>query len=115
MSSKRRKPLEPAAPLPPNVQKQDYVDDDGIPKRVILPLGETDPSMGIPVSLDLSSLYSHMPETFQRELYEALHAQGLVEAADYFKPGAAERFKAAMLSVIRHDFLSVQAIAIQEL
>lgn len=94
---------------------KDYTDALGIPRRVLVPDAETDLQTGIPVSLDLSPLYAHMPESFQRDFYEALHAQGLIEAKDYFVPGAAEKFRAAMLSVIRHDFLSAQSIANQEL
>jgi hypothetical protein len=95
--------------------RKDFTDTDGVPRRVLLPHGETDTSMGIPVSLDLSEVYGHMPDDFQTRLYTALHAQGLVEAGDYLKAGADQRFKAAMLSVIRNDFLSVQTIAKQEL
>lgn len=95
--------------------KVDTTDPLGIPQRVLIPQGETDTSIGIPVSLDLSTLYPHMPDEFLKRLYEALHAQGLVEPADYFKAGADQRFKAAMLSVIRKDFLDCQTIAKQEL
>lgn len=100
----------PATPL----RRQDFTDREGVPHRVLLPEGDTDISAGIPVSLDLSPLYGHMPASFQAELYQALHAQGLVEPEDYHKPGADQRFKAAMLSVIRHDFLSVQQLIQQE-
>lgn len=113
--SKRKFQPPAEATLPPTVEKRDYVDERGIHQRVIVPNGETDLKTGIPVSLDVSSLYGHMPDTWQRDFYEALHAQGLVEPGDFFKPGAADRFKAAMLSVIRHDFLSVQALANEEL
>lgn len=92
-----------------------YTDPLGIPKRVFIPEGETDLSTGIPASLDLSTLYEAMPTDFLRRLYEALHAQGLVEASDYFKPDASQRFKAAMLTVIRHDFLAAQTVAKDEL
>lgn len=98
-----------------NPIRKDYTDPAGIPSRVLVPEGETDLSTGIPVSLDLSPLYPHMPPEWLRALYEALHAQGLVEAPDFFKPGADQRAKAALLSVIRSDFLNMQAIAKQEL
>lgn len=99
---------------PPEFVKKDFTDSEGIPQRVLVPPDETDLQTGIPVSLNLSALYGHMPAEFQRELYQSLHAQGLVEAADYFKPGASDRFRAAMLTVIRHDFLSVQTLAMEE-
>lgn len=108
------KPVSTGISMPPVVRKE-YIDDAGVNRVVLLPKGETDVKAGIPVTLDLSPLYGHMPDKFQRELYAALHAQGLVEAADYFKTGAAERFRAAMLSVIKHDFPSVQSLAKEEL
>lgn len=92
-----------------------FVDDRGVATRVIVPEGETDLSIGIPVSLDISELYSHMPRDFMVEFTAALHAQGLVKAADYFAVGASDRYKAALLMVIRSDFLSCQALAKQEL
>lgn len=97
------------------VERRSFNDDRGIPRVVLIPVGETDNQAGIPISLDLDRLYGHMPVEFQRSLYEALHAQGLVEPADFLKPGAGERFRAAMLSIIKHDFLSVQALAKEEL
>lgn len=59
----------------------------------------------------LASLYEHMPPGFLERLTQALHARGLVEPGDYFKAGASERFRSAVLSVIRHDFSSAQALA----
>lgn len=113
MNSKRKTKPEAEANLP--IVRQTYTDLSGISRVVLLPQGDQDVAAGIPVSLDLSSLFGHMPDLFQRELYAALHAQGLVDAADYFKKGAAERFRAAMFTVIKHDFLNCQAIAKEEL
>lgn len=95
--------------------KTTYHDELDIPRVVMLPPGETDPTMGIPSSLDLTPLYGHLPADFQRRLYTALHARGLVEPADYVKPGAADRFRSAMLSAIKHDFTSVLQLAHEEL
>jgi hypothetical protein len=92
-----------------------YTDREGIPRVSLVPPGETRGERGIPVSLDLSPIYGHMGAEFQQRLYEALHAQGLVKPADYFLPDASQRFKAAMLTVIRHDFSNAQALAQQEL
>jgi len=92
-----------------------YTGHDNIPRVVLVPESETDVSTGIPVSLDLSALYGHMGAEFQSRLYIALHARGLVKPIDYFKPGAADNFRAALLSVIRADFLSAQTLAKQEL
>src|SRR5690348_9261519 len=85
-------------------ERKTYEDGLGISRVVLIPPGEKDMKTGIPVSLDLTPLYGHMPADFQREFYAALHAQGLVEAADYFKPGAAERYRRALFTVIKHDF-----------
>jgi hypothetical protein len=109
-----RRPNKRILPAPEIVEKS-FVDPAGIPRVTLLPKGANDPAMGIPVSLDLASLFGHMPDAFQAELTIALHAQGLVKAADYFVPGASDRFRAAMLSVIKHDFLNVQALAKQEI
>ena len=93
------------------IVEKSFVDSAGIPRVALLPKSETDPSMGIPVSLDISPLYSHMPPEWLRDFTVALHAQGLIKPADFFQPGAADRYKAALLAVIRHDFLSIQALA----
>lgn len=97
-----------------NIEK-DYTDAAGVPTRVLVPEGATDLSAGIPVSLDISGLYAHMPEDFVVQFTKALHAQGLVKPADYFVPGASDRYRAALLMVIRSDFLNIQALAKQEL
>ena len=95
--------------------KTTYTDEHNIPRVVMLPKGETDPTLGIPASLDLTPLYGHLSQEFQARLYQALHARGLVEPADYLRPGAADAFRSAMLSAIKHDFTSVRALAQEEL
>lgn len=105
MTSKRNK----------NIVEKHYVDASGIPNHVLVPEDATDLSAGIPVSLDISGLYSHMPDEFIVEFTKALHEVGLVKPADYFTAGASDRYKQALLMVIRHDFLSLQTIAKQEL
>ena len=98
----------------PEIKRQSIKDNAGIPRVVFIPEGE-DPRMGIPASLDLTELFGHMPKKFQQALYEALHAQGLIEPADYFKRDSADRYARALRSVLKHDFLSVQAIAQKEM
>lgn len=105
MTSKRSK----------NIVEKHYVDASGITSRVLVPEDATDLSAGIPISLDISGLYSHMPQEFVAELTNALHEMGLVRASDYFLPGASDKYKQALLMVIRSDFLSLQSIAKQEL
>lgn len=104
---------KPRSKSPP-VEKS-YVDASGIPTHVLVPEGETNLEAGIPVSLDISQLYEHMPHDFMVSFTTALHAHGLVKPQDYFVAGASDRYKAAFLDVIRHDFLSIQALAKQEL
>lgn len=113
--AKSKKKNRPEIPARPPFVEAEFIPPSGIPQTVIVPPGEPDLSTGIPVSLDVSPLYEHMPEAFQRELVKALRAQGLVKAADYFQPDAGIRFRAAMLSVIRHDFLNVQTLAKEEM
>jgi hypothetical protein len=113
--TQKRKTKRNGADHSPTFSKQAFTNDLGIPQVVLVPPGETDLTTGIPVSLDLTPLYGGLSEDFQQRLYKALHARGLVEPVDYFKSGAAERFRAAMLSAIKQDFYSVQALAKQEL
>lgn len=99
----------------PPYEKVNFNDDSGVPRVVLIPKGETDYKAGIPVSLDLTPLFGHMPPSFLKAFYKALHDQGLIEPADFFKSGAAERYRRALFTVIKHDFLSVQALANKEL
>jgi len=99
----------------PTFTKTTYNDEHNIPRVVMLPRGETDPTLGIPASLDLTPLYGHLSAEFQARLYAGLHARGLVEPKDYLKSGAAEAFRAAMLSAIKHDFTSVLSLVQEEL
>lgn len=109
MTEKPKKPTK--APF----ERKTYTDDTDIPRVVLVPAHETDLKKGIPLSLDLTELFGHMPQEFQRAFYKALHAQGLVEPKDYFQRDAAERYRRALISVIKHDFLSIQALANEEL
>lgn len=95
--------------------ERDFVDSRGVQQRVLVPEGSTNLAAGIPVSLDISELFNHMPDEFVVSFTAALHEQGLVKPADYFQPGASDRYRAALLMVIRHDFLSIQALAQKEL
>lgn len=107
MSSKKRSGNPPV--------EKNYVDASGVPSVVLVPEGSSDLSAGIPVSLDISKLYAHMPHEFVVEFTAALHEQGLVKPSDYFQPGASDHYKRALLMVIRHDFLNIQTLAKQEL
>lgn len=98
-----------------DVVKKKYVDNTGVPRVVLLPDGDDDYQAGIPVSLDLTPLFGHMPPSFLKAFYKALHDQGLIEPADFFKSGAAERYRRALFTVIKYDFLNVQTLANKEL
>lgn len=99
----------------PPYERVNFDDDSGIPRVVLIPQGEPDKKTGIPLSLDLTPLFGHMPLDFQRAFYKALHEQGLIEPLDFFKPGAADRYQRALRNVIKHDFLSIQILAKQEI
>jgi len=94
------------------VTRIDYRDNDGIMRRVLVPTsGEAEPSEGVPVSLPVDYLYEHMPIEFRQRLMEALYTNGFIEPDDYLKAGAAERIRAAWLSVIKRDVLDIQQYA----
>lgn len=97
-----------------NVRRADYIDKDGIKRRVLIPEGIADYSEGIPVSLSVDQLYAHCSIDFRRTLIEELWARGLVEPADYLKAGAAELITAALRSVVKHDTLDILALAKEE-
>jgi hypothetical protein len=113
MTDKQKSKQGARSPTP--YERKSYQDDSGATRVVLIPEGETDLKLGIPLSFDLSPLFGHMPKAFQQELYNALHAQGLVEPADYFKPGAAERYQRALRTVLKHDFSNIQTLAQKEL
>lgn len=110
MEKHNRNKLQPK----PFVERK-YTNPDGVQSVVLVPEGSENLAAGIPLSLDISKLYEHMPADFVVSFTAALHAQGLVKPADYFQPGASDRYKAALLMVIRNDFLSIQTLAQQEI
>lgn len=98
-----------------NTVEKDYVDASGLATRVLVPEGSSDLSAGIPVSLDISNAFTHMPPSFVVDFTRALHTVGLVKPSDYFQPGASDKYKQALFMVIRSDFLTLQALAKEEL
>jgi hypothetical protein len=103
--------------IPPTkpISERKFIDQEGVQRVVLVPEGSENLAAGIPVSLDISQLFEHMPKQFVVEFTAALHAQGLIKPADYFQVGASDKYKAALLMVIRNDFLSAQALAQQVL
>lgn len=94
-----------------NTTTRDYIDKDGIQRRVLIPEGVTDYSEGIPVSLPVDSLFADCPLSFRQELVAELWARGLVEPCDFRRAGAAELVSAALRSAIKKDALDVLALA----
>lgn len=94
------------------VQRVDYRDAEGIQRRVLLPAGSLDdPAEGVPVSVPVDTLYLHMPLSFRISLIDALWAVGLVEPEDFLKLGAAQQVQAALISIVKHDAMSILALA----
>jgi hypothetical protein len=91
--------------------KVDWRDDDGIWRRSLVPDASVNPAEGIPLELPLNEMYGHMPPSFRVRLSEALHAYGIVEPADYLKPGAPELIRNAILDAAAADALSLVSFA----
>jgi hypothetical protein len=90
----------------------DYVSKDGIMRRVQIPdSGAGNLDEGIPKSLPIDNLFLHMPVEFRRELVNSLWDVGLIEPYDFLQPGAAEKVRAALLSIVKHDAMSILAYA----
>ncbi len=91
---------------------KDYTDERGILRKVAVPEGyKGDLKRGIPVSLNVDSLYEHMPVMFLQRFYPALYARGIVTYDDVLRPGGAGAIRAALLSVLDNDALNIQALA----
>lgn len=91
--------------------KLDYTDDQGIKRRVLLPVGDTNVREGIPLSLDIDSIYPHCPVEYIRNLTDELWARGLIEPCDFKKPGAPELIRSALLAVAKRDTLDILNLA----
>lgn len=93
--------------------RRDYYDHEGIKRRVELPHKEANNEEGIPISLPIEQIFGHMNHEFLVRLSEALFAHGLVEPDDFFRPGAHELTRTAILDVARADALSIISLADQ--
>lgn len=93
----------------------EHVDEDGIKRRVALPDLAFDTAEGIPVSLDVDSLYEHMPVSFRAKLVEELWNRDLIQPADFLRPGAAEKIRSALLSVVHFDTMDIITLAKERL
>lgn len=92
-------------------KKVDYIDKNGIQRRVLIPDGVSDYSEGIPVSLPVDSLYQHCSIEFRRALIDELWARDLIEPCDFRRAGAGELITAALRSVVKRDALDIITLA----
>ena len=91
--------------------KRDFFDDKGIRRRVLVPDENAPLTEGIPVSLPIEKLYDTAPVDFVIRLVNALFARGLIEPDDFFKPGAAELTRNAIMETCKFDALSIISLA----
>lgn len=90
----------------------DYITKDGIMRRVQIPdSGAVNLDEGIPISLHVDDLYPHTSIDFRRELVNQLWDMGLIEPKNFLQPGATEKIRAVLLSIIKHDALSIVSFA----
>lgn len=91
--------------------KVDYRDERGIKRRALVPYDGVDPSEGVPLSLPIEQVYPDMPVAFIVRLTDALFERGLIEPADFFRAGAPELVRSAILDVAKHDALTIISLA----
>jgi hypothetical protein len=94
--------------------KADYVDENGIQRRVELPAGATNYHEGIPVSLDVDRIFAHCSIDFRRNLVAELWAHGLVEPCDFLVAGAPEKVRSAIQACVKLDTLDILTLASSE-
>ena len=84
-----------------------YTDEHGISRYVDVPDEATPREYGIPRSLMIDHLFADAPKHFLVRLYAELHQLGLIEPADYRKPGAADKIASAFRAAVRQDVVSI--------
>lgn len=90
----------------------DYIDKEGFRRRVELPDGsKSDPSEGIPLSLNVDELFSDCSKEFRIRIVNELWNQGLVEPKHFFENDAIIRIRAALLAAIKYDTILIQTFA----
>ncbi len=94
------------------VTRVDYIDAEGIKRRVILPSDDgVNPEEGIPISVPVDTLFEHAPIEFRRALVDALWANGLIEKDDFLRKDAPDKIRASLLSVTKHDTMDILNLA----
>ena len=91
----------------------DYMDDDGIKRRVRLPSNDVDPSEGIPLSLDVDRMpiFQECPLEFRRRLVAELWAQELVEPKDFIGLDKTDKIRRALLAAVKGDTMQIITFA----
>ena len=90
---------------------RDFYDAKGIKRRVLVPDDQASVEEGIPISVPVDELYTEMPLPFRQRITEALFNRGLIEPQDFFKPGASELVRNAILDVCKFDALDIITMA----
>jgi len=88
------------------VRVLDYLDEQKIKRRVLVPVG-ADPSEGIPLSLDVDQLYADCSLEFRQRLVAELWAVGLIEKKDFDNPNAGVLIRSALLAAIKSDTVMI--------
>jgi hypothetical protein len=86
----------------------DFTDREGYKRRVLMPDDsiDDDPHTGIPISVDLSEL---VPLISTAEISNRLFERGLIQSADYDKPGADNIIIEVLRNLYRLDVAQIKA------
>lgn len=97
------------------MRQYEYTDERGVKRLVLLPDdGATDPAEGIPLDLDIETLFPDTPQ-FAARLKLELWARGLVQPRDYQASGAAEKVRSALLAAVKADTMTILTLAKERL
>lgn len=111
MTKRRSKPSEQKSiNTPQPIIAHDVEDEEGRPVRLLTPEGQP-PEGGIPTHLNLTEIYGHLPVEFQRAIIRACWERGLIEPQDFLQADSAGKFRQALHSVIRNEWLKVLHLA----
>ena len=85
--------------------KKDYINQQGIQRRVWLLNTLDDPEQGMPADVfdDLDELYQDASQAFRDKLYSRLWQLNLIEPQDFQKSSAIKRYRQALQFAIKHD------------
>lgn len=85
--------------------KIDYVDSEGIKRRVGVLNPHDDAKEGFPLDVynELSDYYGDMPETTKRAIFSRLWDFDLIEAQDFLASNAVSRYMQALKLALKSD------------